>query len=457
MSSRPLQARPALRRLPLLAAALCLAPLSGTLAFADDPLPTPTPVVSPTAVPSPSIAPSPTTTPAPSPTPVPTPTLGAAATVADATWTAPQQITEEGKFTLGVTGTTNGQLTAHIALLKDTSACPTSPLYPMQTAAGTKVTVTQLAAGVAPTTPGALTGSFSHSLSLTPKDSGTFSLCGWLVGSPAANEASTVARFSQVVGVGNRPATLAAEIPSTVRSGDYFSVKLTGTTPAAGRRVLILAEKDTTKSCESLRKAPSGKLPLQTVVSLPSGSFTKTLRLRFRTQSGGPYLLCAQIVETVDRTPEATAQSVMTVSEGLKCVSTQSALSQRTTDLSVIRKRRDAALTRLTAAKKKVAPLQRRLASVEKSSKRRLATARKAVTKAKSASGKKKARARLNRLRASETKRVYKAGAPLRKAKSSVKLLQRTYTQYRTGASLLDETLTRTRKDVKKYCSRPGT
>lgn len=429
------------------AVAAFVAPFGGALAVADTPEDT-----TPATTPTPTATPTPTPTTPAATTPV-APSLSPAATAASITWTSPPAIVEEAKLSLKLDGTVNGQVTAHIALLKDTGACPTSPLYPMQTATGTKVTVTALPIGPTATTPGYLGGAVSHTLTLTPKDSGTFSLCGWLVGTPAANEASTVSRFSQVVNVANRPATLAAEIPTSARSGDYFTVKLTGTTPAAGRRVLIMAEKDLTKRCDQLRKAPSGKLPLQTVVGVPSGAFTKTLRLRYRTKSAGPYLLCAQIVETADRNPEAVAEGPMQIGEGLKCVSTQSALAQRTADLSVIRKRRDNALTRLTAAKKKVAPLKAKLASAQKASTRRIASARKAVSRAKSKAGKQKARQRLARVRRAESKRVYKAGTPLRRANASVRLYQRTYTQYRTGARLLDETITRTKKDLKKYCA----
>lgn len=432
-----------LTRLAVLAAVLV--PMGGALAVADTPAGT-----SPTT----PEATTPTTPTTPPTTPVATtPVLTGAATAASITWSSPSEIVEESKLNLRLEGSVNGQATGHIALLENVPGCPASPVYPQQTAAGTRLGVKALPASAEATTPGYLGGTVSHTLTLTPKSAGTYFLCGWVVGSPASNEASTVARFSQMVGVANRPASLAAEIPPASRSGDYFTVKLTGTTPGAGRRVLVMAEKDLTKDCSTLRKAPSGRLPLQTVLSLPTGAFTKTLRLRYKTKTAGAYMLCLQIVEATDRIPEAATQATMQVGEGLKCVSTQTALTQRASDLTVIRRRRDAAQTRLAAAKKKLAPARAKVSAAKRASTKHIATARKAVSRAKSKSGKKKASRRLAQVRRTEAKRVYRAGAPLRKATTTVKLQERTFKQYKTGARLLDETISRTRKDVKRYCA----
>ncbi len=383
-----------------------------------------------------------------------TPELGGPATRATATWTAPTALTEETKFTLPVAGEIDGQATAHLALVKDVPACPLSPLYPRQLATGARVNL--VGKGPVPaTSPVPLGATFSHTLSLTPKDSGDYRLCGWIVAFPSANEASTVAQFDQPVTVGNKTATLSAEIPDGARSGDYFSVKLAGTNPGAGRRALVMAETDKGQSCATMVKAASGKRPLQTVVGLPNGDYTKTLRLRYRTKTAGPHLLCVQIVETVDRTPEALASRVMAVSEGLKCVNTQTALSQRSSDLTVVRKRRDAAKSRLAAAKKKVAPAKAKLAKQTTASNKRIAAASKAAKRAKSKAAKKKAKRRLAQIRRAEQKKIYNAGAPLRKANAAVRMHQRSYNQYRTGANLLMDTISRTKKDLKKYCAKP--
>ncbi len=382
-----------------------------------------------------------------------TPDLGGAATRATATWTAPGELTEEAKFSLAVSGEIDGQATAHVALLKDVAACPLSPLYPRQIATGPRVAVN--AKGPVPAaSPVPLGATYSATLSATPKDSGAYRLCGWLVGFPSANEASTVARFDQAVTVANKTATLTAEIPAGARSGDYFSVKLAGTNPGTGRRALVMAETDKGQSCATMVKAASGKRPLQSVVGLPNGDYTKTLRLRYRTKTAGPHLLCIQIVETVDRAPEALASRVMSVSEGLKCVNTQTALAQRSSDLGVVRKRRDAAKNRLAAAKKKVAPAKAKLTKQTKASNKRIASAKKAAKRAKSKAAKKKANRRLAQVRKAEQKKIYKAGAPLRKANAAVRQHQRSYNQYRTGANLLMDTISRTRKDLKKYCAK---
>jgi hypothetical protein len=439
----------------LAVAAALILPFGGAVAMADT-----VDGTTPTTPTTPVLAdPGSPTTPTTPTTPVATtPVISGAATAADILWTPPASITEETKFTLSGSGTVNGQATAHIAVVDPGAACAASPLYPMQTASGSRVTV---AAAPLPDpalpapTPKYLGGTTSFNLTFTPKESGQYRLCGWLVGTPAANATSTVAQFDQVVNVNNRPASLSAEIPDSARSGDYFSVKYTGTTAASGRRLLIMAETDKGQSCANLRKAASGKRPLQTVVGLPTGSFTKTVKLRYRTKTAGSLLLCTQIVETVDRNPEAVASKTMVVSEGIKCVATQTALTQRSADLGVVRKRRDSALSRLTAAKKKLAPIKARVATARKASNRRIATAQKAVKRAKSAAGKKKARKHLAAVRRAEAKRMRTVEAPLRKANATVTVTQRAYNQYRTGAKLLTETITRTKKDLKKYCANP--
>ncbi|MEH3053156.1 MAG: hypothetical protein PGN13_03985 [Patulibacter minatonensis] len=430
--------------------------------------------------------------------------LDGGATAARITWTAPAAITEDTKFTLGLRGEINGQATAHIALV-DAPACPASPLYPRQLALGTRLAVTvDPAAVVVPTptptavpattptptatgtpdplatptptptatptpaptatpapTPAAtapattpLGGLVDQALSLTEKDSGDYRLCGWVVASPASSEASTVARFDQPVTVANRAATLSADVPETARSGDYFTVKVTGQTPGTGRRLLVMAEPDKGQQCSTLRKAAAGKRPLQTVVSVGSGNFSKTLKLRYRTKTSGPHLLCIQVVETSDRNPEGVASRVQTVTESLKCVNTQAAVAQRRKDLEVIRRRRDTAQDRISAARQKLAPLRQRYATAKKASDRRIATARRAVSRAKSAAGRKQARKRLASVRRTESRKLSRAGAPLRKANAAIKVQERTYKQYRTGANLLNDSIARMKKDTKKYCSK---
>lgn len=413
-------------------------------------------------------------------------TLDSPATTAQITWTAPTAITEEQRFSLGLSGEVDGQATGHIALVDTATSCPASPLYPRQLATGTKLTLTPNPVSTpAPTTPAATTeptpapttttpeattpvtptptpvavptsGRVDQALTLTEKNSGSYRLCGWVVATPASSESSTVARFEQPVVVANRASTLTAEIPETARSGDYFSVKVSGTTPAAGRRLLAMAEPDKGQQCGNLRKAAAGKRPLQTIVGVPSGSFSKVLKLRYRTKTAGPHLLCIQVVEAADRNPEAAQSRTMAVTESLKCVNTQTAIAQRRRDLEVIRDRRDAAQKRLAAAKQKLAPLRKAYAAAKRASDRRIAAARKAVKKAKSAAAKRKARKRLATVRRTEAARMRRAGAPLRKAQAAINVQERTYRQYRTGANLLNDTIARMKKDTKKYCAKPA-
>ncbi|MDQ8046578.1 MAG: hypothetical protein REI11_18380, partial [Patulibacter sp.] len=305
------------------------------------------------------------------------------------------------------------------------------------------------------TTPAVLGGLTSATLSLTPKDSGTYRLCGWLVGSPAFGAASTIAQFDQVVGVANRPATLSATIPDTARSADYFPIKVTGSTDGTGRRILIMGEPDHGQQCAQMRKLPTGKRPLQNVTAV-SGNFSKTIKVRFASKTSGAQLVCVQLVESVDRNPEALDQHTVTVSEALKCTTTQAALTQTVSDLKVIRGRRDAALARLTAAKKKLKPLRARVSKQRTVSDRRIATARKALTRAKTPAGRKSASRHLAAVKKTEARRIYNAGAGLRRMNGTIRGHQRTYNQYRTGANLLNATLTRTKKDLTKYCSPAG-
>lgn len=413
-------------------------------------------------------------------------TLESPASAAQIAWTPPSSITEEQRFTLGLKGEIDGQATGHVALVEG-AACPASPLYPRQLAAGTKLAVapipvatpttppstpeptpapTSTTPETTPTTPTATTtpappaapttGKVDQSLSATERTSGQYRLCGWVVATPASSEASTVARYDQPITVANRTSALTAEIPESARSGDYFSVKVTGSTPASGRRLLVMAEPDKGQQCAGLRKAASGKRPLQSVIGVPSGAFTKVVKLRYRTKTAGPYLLCIQVVEASDRNPEALQSRTMTVTESLKCVNTQAAITQRRRDLDVIRGRRDAAQQRLSAARQKLAPLRKKYAAAKRASDKRVAAARKAVTKARSAAGKRKARQRLARVRRTEAARLRRAGAPLRKAQASIRVQERTYRQYRTGANLLSDTIGRMKKDTKKYCAKPS-
>ncbi len=92
---------------------------------------------------------------------------------------------------------------------------------------------------------------------------------------------------------------------------------------------------------------------------------------------------------------------------------------------------------------------------MRKASNRRIANARKAVSKAKSPAGRRKASRRLAAVRRSEQRKVYRAGAPLRKLDAQIRYQERSYKQYRTGANLLQQTITRTQKDAKKYCANP--
>lgn len=435
------------RTVAAVAAALVIAPLGAAFSGAGPAVATTPPVDTTATTP---LATTPTTPTTPTTT---TPNLTGAATTATGNWSGIPQLVEETKFNVSVAGDIDGQATAHVALLKDVPTCPASPLYPQQIVTGNRLSLS--AKGAIPiTTPPTLGASYQYGTSLTPKDSGIYHLCGWVVGFPASSESSTVLRWDQAVNVANKEAQLSAEIPDAARSGDYFTVKLTGNNPGTGRRALVMAEPDKGQSCNTLVKAASGKRPLQSVVGLPSGDYTKSLRLRYRSKTAGPHLLCVQIVETVDRTPEAVASRVMNVSEGLKCTSTQTALAQRSSDLKVIRSRRDAAQQRLAAAKKKVAPARAKLTRQKKASQKRINAARKAVKRAKSKAGKKKANRRLAQVRKAENKKIYRAGAPLRKASAAVRQQERSYRQYRTGANLLMDTISRTKKDLKKYCSK---
>ncbi len=67
-------------------------------------------------------------------------TLESPASAAQIAWTPPSSITEEQRFTLGLKGEIDGQATGHVALVEG-AACPASPLYPRQLAAGTKLAV----------------------------------------------------------------------------------------------------------------------------------------------------------------------------------------------------------------------------------------------------------------------------------------------------------------------------
>lgn len=430
-------------------------------------------------------------------------TLDRPATTARIGWTVPATITEDQRISVPLVGEIDGQATGHVALLENVSACPASPLYPRQIAAGTRLVIA--AAPTPPTTPAptsttpaptspttptptatpdptpqptsttpttpttpsptpaptsttstSLGGLVNQSLSVVEKNSGTYHLCGWVVASPASSEASTVAQLDQRVVVANRTASITAEIPDVARSGDYFSVKVSGTSPGAGRRLLAMAETDRGQQCGNLRKAASGKRPLQTIAGIPSGAFTKVLRLRYRTKTAGPHLLCVQVVEASDRNPEGTAAKVMTVTESIKCVNTQAAITQRRKDLEVIRGRRDAAQERLSAARKRLAPVRAKYLKAKRASDRRVATARKAVRKAKSAAGKRKARQRLARVQRTESRRLRAARRPYAKLNAQLTVQERTYRQYRTGASLLSATITRMQKDTKKYCAKPA-
>ncbi|MBO9532476.1 MAG: hypothetical protein J7513_05840 [Solirubrobacteraceae bacterium] len=423
--------------------------------------------------------------------------LNTPATAARIAWTPPATTLEDQKFTLGLSGEIDGQATAHVALLDAATACPASPLYPRQIAVGQALTVTAdpaapsaspsplplsgdmapepnasptatpdatpspgptpaATATPAPTSPTPLGGLVSQQLTVTPKSSGSYHLCGWVLASPATSEASTLARIDHAISVGNRAATINAEMPEAARSGDYFSVKVTGTTAGSGRRLLIMAEPDKDQQCETMRKAASGKRPLQSVVGIGSGNFTKNLRLRYRTKTAGPYLLCIQVVEAADRIPEGNAARVMTVTESLKCVNTQTAITQRRKDLDVIRSRRDAAQKRLSAARKKLAPVRARYSKAKRASNRRIASAQRAVRRAKSAAGKRSARKRLASVRRTEARRIARARAPYAKANASIKVQERTYRQYRTGAGLLSDSIARMKKDTKKYCAAPA-
>lgn len=374
------------------------------------------------------------------------------------TWVPPTTITEDTATTLGVRGEINGQATGHVKLLEATTPCPVSPLYPQQLATGSTLTVTPTTApapvGTTPTSP--LGGTIDSSLSFTERDSGAYRLCGWVVARPPANEASTIARFEQPVTVANKVATIDVQAPESVRSGDYFTIKMTGTTPGSGRRALVMAEPSAGQSCPELRKVPTGKRKLQSVIGLASGAYSKSSRQRFATKTAGTYLLCIQVVEATDRNPEAFWTRTLTVTESAKCVSTQSALEQRRRDLTVIRTRRDNAKERLAKAEAKLAPLKRSYDRSKRASDRRIASARRAVARAKTPTGKRRAQQRLTRVRRAEASKLRRIGKPYRQAAAKVSVESRTYKQYRTGANLLMDTISRMKKDTKKYCANPA-
>lgn len=431
-----------------IAAGLILAPAGGmTLAVADELAPT-----TPEATTPEGTTP---TTPEPTTPPVDpaTLTLDKPATRADISWEFPPSWDEEQKVTIRARGTTDGQLTYHAAFLTDIPNCPVSPLYPRQVATGSKITVKPVSGTGTGTTPAA--GTVDHSASITPKDSGGQRFCAWVLSSPAANEASTLARVDLALNVASRPAELRPTVPDTVRSGDYFTVTLAGRTAASGRRALVMADPEKGQNCAAMRKSTSKSRGLQSVIGVASGEFSKTSKLRFKGKTAGSYRLCIQIVEAGDRNPEAVFTKVVTVTEQMKCVATQTALTQRRADLTLIRQRRDSAKKRVTAARKKAAPVRKRVATMRKASNKRISNARKAVRKAKSPSGRKKASRRLASVRRAEAKKLYRAEAPLRKLNAQVRMHDRTYKQYRTGANLLQQTIDRTKRDAKKYCAKP--
>lgn len=414
-------------------AALLLLPAGATIATAADPVPEAT---------------TPTET---TPTTPPAPNLLGAATAAKITWDVPASITEETHFNVTYSGAINGQATVHFAVLRDLPACPVSPLYPTQTASGTRVAVTE---APAPTTPDAtwLGGLTAGTWSPTVADAGPARVCGWILGYPTSG-GTALAAVDRPVTIASKVATLTAELPATARSAEFFTVKLTGTTPGSGRRALIMGEKDRGQNCADLRKAASGKRPLQSIVGLAKGNFTKSVRVRFRSKVTGPHLLCVQIVEIKDRTPEATAARVAAVGESLRCDVVQTSMSQRLRDLSVIRNRRDAARKRVSAARKQLAPLTKSFTKQRRISDRRIASARMALARAKSKAGKRKASKRLAAVRRSESRRLTKVGGPYRRAKAAVRSNERAYQQNATGVKLLEQSVARTKKDIKKYCA----
>ncbi len=393
------------------------------------------------------------TTPAPTTPTGPLPTLTGPATQATVAWQAPASITEDERVKLTVTGQLNGQATIHAALMRDVAACPSSPLYPTQSVAGGRLAVS------APATPPVVgqpnLGTIDHASTLSTPSGGAVRLCAWIVASPSTGEASTLARLDQPYAIISRSSTVSGVIPPLVRSAEHFSVTLSGTTAGTGRRILVMAEPNRGQRCGELRKAASGKRPLQGVYGIPSGTYTKALRLRYRSKTAGQMLLCFQIVEVKDRVPEGELSAVQTVAESLKCERTQLTIAGRRSDLTTIRRRRDAAKARVDDAKRRAAPIKRRYVTKKRASDRRVAAARKRLARAKSSAARKQASRRLAATKRTEARRMRTARKPLTAIEATIRRNDRTYKQYRRGAVLLDQTITRTKKDLKKYCAKP--
>lgn len=408
------------------------------------------------------------TTPATTPTPTPTATtpdattpttpvdpmtltLGKPATFASAQWSIAPQFAEEQMGPIRVTGVTDGQLTFHATFLGGVNACPLSPLYP-QIASGRPLQVTQIPGTGTAEKPVAAT--FDYTIRMAPPDAGGQRFCGWLVASPPlAGVGATISRLDVPISVTSQPGVVGAIVPGAARSGDYFSVTLNGATAGRGRRALIMADPDRGQNCALMMKRKSRAL--QRVTSLPAGSFSKTVRVRFKKKTAGPYRLCVQIVERADRVPEAASATIVLVTEQMKCVATQQALARRRADLQMIRGRRDRARQRYSDAKAAAKPLRKKIKRLKQRSGRKISKARKAARKAKTAAGRKKLNRKLAKLRRSEKRKLYKASRPLRKANAKVRYQQRRYKEYRTGSRLLLGTISRTKKDARKYCANP--
>ncbi len=312
-------------------------------------------------------------------------------------------------------------------------------------------TTTPRPAAAAPTT-----GKVDQSLSATERTSGQYRLCGWVVATPASSEASTVARYDQPITVANRTSALTAEIPESARSGDYFSVKVTGSTPASGRRLLVMAEPDKDQQCAGLRKAASGKRPLQSVIGVPSGAFTKVVKLRYRTKTAGPYLLCIQVVEASDPQPRGAPEPhhdghrIAEVREHAGRDHPAPPRPRRDP-----RPRDDAAQQRLSAARQKLAHSAR--STPPQSARATSASPPPAKPSPKRGALPANAKpANASRACAAPKPPASAAPAPHSAKPSSIRVQERTYRQYRTGANLLSDTIGRMKKDTKKYCAKPS-
>lgn len=360
------------------------------------------------------------------------------ATAARLTWQPPAAIHEDQPALLGVSGELDGQARLQVALRTGLNASSCGAV-PSGHASAIPV--------AASTTSGSAFGAAAHSAKVTATAGGHVRLCGWVIPS-AGGVPLTV--FEQVFAVVDAPASLTTQLPPLIRAGQSFQVTYTGTTSGTGRRVLAMGEPFVGQPCRDLRKGATGGRPLQSVLGVAKGTYSRKATLRFRSKNVGRMLLCLQVVETKDRVPEAEFAVVIDVAESLKCERAQTVTNLRKRDLQTIARRRSAAFSRLKAAKLKAAPLRKRYLQKKRASERRVNSARKQWRKSRS----KAASRRLASVKRTEARRLKVARRPYAKAERSVKRNRSTWKRHARGVRLIQQTIDRTAPDLGKYCSR---